>query len=448
MEFKAFKECVVARCQELGIAEYELYYTAGESTTVGVFQQSVSEFTAAVEGGVCLRCIVDGKMGYASTESLSREQAAALVDRAADNASVLESEEAVFLCQGGQVYEKLDREPIAMPATEALVATALETQKKLYAADPAVIDGCQTEVLAQRTELAIFNSKGLDLYYENTMSGVVAVAVVSDGREMSNDFQIKLGSLDAIDTDALTKKAAAGAKLKLGGEVAPTGNYPVVFHPEAMSSLLSVYSSVFSSEAAQKGLSKLAGKEGQVIAAPCVTLVDDPFHKDNPMPMCFDAEGSPTAKKCVVEKGVFQTLLYNLKTAAVAGKKTTGNASKAGYDAPVAVRPFTMYLEGGDMSEEALLRQADEGVYITELSGLHAGANPISGDFSLQSAGFMIRGGKKAEYVKSFTVAGNFYELLKNIEALADNVTLPNPMGTTTFGAPSVLVKGLSVAGK
>jgi PmbA protein len=107
-----------------------------------------------------------------------------------------------------------------------------------------------------------------------------------------------------------------------------------------------------------------------------------------------------------------------------------------------------MYLENGDLTEEELLQKAGNGVYITDLSGLHAGADAISGDFSLQSAGFMIRDGKKAEYVKSFTVAGNFYDLLKNITALANNCHLPMAMGMTAFGAPSVLVDGLSVAGK
>jgi PmbA protein len=324
----------------------------------------------------------------------------------------------------------------------------LATQEKLYAADPAVIDGCQTQGIVESSQIAIYNSKGLDLQYEMNVSGLIAVGVVSNGKEMSNDYQIKLGKLSEIDTDAMVKKAVDGAKIKLGGEPAPTGQYPVIFDSEAMCSLLRVYASVFSSEAAQKGLSRFATMEGEVVAAPIVTLVDDPFHPENPMPMNFDAEGSPTHKKCVIENGKLNTLLYNLKTAAVAGKKTTGNASKAGYDAAVAVRPFTMYLENGSLTEEELLAKAGNGVYITDLSGLHAGANPISGDFSLQSAGFMIRDGKKCEYVKSFTVAGNFYDLLKNITALANNCHLPNAMGSTAFGAPSVLVDGLSVAGK
>ena len=448
MNFNAFKELVIAECAAQGITEYELYYQAGSSVSVDAFQHGINEFSASESGGVCFRCIVGGKMGYASTEDLSPEQAKAVVAKAADSASVLESEEAVFLGEGGQVYEPLEITPYALPTTEELIAAVLATQEKIYAADSAVVDGCQTQGISEVSEIAIYNSKGLDLHYRNNAAGLIAVGVVSDGKEMSNDYQIKLGKLDEIDTDKLVRKAVDGAKIKLGGDVAPTGQYPVVFDPEAMSSLLTVFSSVFSSEAAQKGLSRLGDQEGQPIAAPIVTLVDDPFHPQNPEPINFDAEGSPTHRKNVIENGVLTTLLYNLKTAAVAGKKTTGNASKGGYDAPVAIRPFSMYLAGGELTEEELLEKAGEGVYINSLSGLHAGANAISGDFSLQSAGFMIRGGKKAEYVKSFTVAGNFYDMLKQITALANNVELPNAMGMTAFGSPSVLVEGLSVAGK
>lgn len=448
MTFQEFKQLVIAHCQQMGVSEYELYYQAGASTSVETFQHSVNEFSSSYSGGVCFRCIVNGKMGYASTEELSAEQSKAVVQKAVDNAVNLEAEEAVFLGEGGQTYEPLEDKSYPLPTTEALIAKVLETTEKLYAADPMAVDGCQTQGIIETSEVAIYNSKGLDLRQSSSAAGLVVVGVVSDGKEMANDYQIKLGQLDKIDTDVLVKKAIDNAKEQLGGEVAPTGQYPVIFNPEAMCSLLGVYSGIFNSEAAQKGLSKLSGKEGEVIAASCVTLVDDPFHKENPEPMNFDAEGSPTHRKAVIDKGVLNTLLYNLKTAAVAGKKTTGNASKAGYDAAVGIRPFTMYLEGGELTEEQLLEKAGNGVYITDLSGLHAGADPISGDFSLQSAGYMIENGKKTRYVKSFTVAGNFYDLLKNIVALANNSHLPRAMGSTAFGAPSTLVDGLSVAGK
>lgn len=448
MDYQSFKNAVIAQAEALGITEYELYYESGSDTSVGAFMHEINEFSSSQGGGVCFRCIVNGRMGYASTQALNEAEARDIVEQAAANAVVLEADEQVFLCEGGKEYEPLNVTPYALPTVEELIAKTLETQEKLYAADPAVIDGCQTQGISEHSEIAIYNSKGLDLHWENNAAGLIAVAVVSDGQEMADAYEIKLGELSGLDNDKMTAKAVADAKRKLGGEAPATGVYPVVFDPDAMSSLLGVFSSVFSSENTQKGLSRLVDQEGQVIAAQCVTLVDDPFHKDSRAQMNFDGEGCPTHKKNVIENGRLNTLLYNMKTAAVAGRETTGNAGKAGYDGAVNVRPFAMYLAAGGYTEEELLAKAGSGVLITSLQGLHAGANPISGDFSLQSAGFLIRDGKKGEYVKSFTVAGNFYDLLKNITALSDKVTLPSPFGLTTFGSPYVLVENLSIAGK
>lgn len=448
MEFKAFKEAVVKAAAELGIKEYELYYSASEGTSVDTFKDEINEFSSSVNGGACFRCIVDGKMGYASTEELSDEQAVSVVKRAADNARVLENNDKQFLVSGGEEYEPLELKSCILPTTEEMIKTALEGQKALYAADPAVIDGTSTGVQIAKEITNIFNSNGLDLSYENSMAVFFAAPVVTDGKEMSNEFDFKIGDLSELDLKAVAEKTVKDAKDMLGADVAPTGNYPVVFSPKAMTSLMGVYSGIFNSENAQKGLSRLLGKEGEKIAADIVTIVDDPFYKGSSMPINFDAEGSPTHCKSVVENGVLKTLLYNLKTANIAGVKTTGNASKAGYSSSVGIRPFTFYIAPGDISEEDLLKKAGNGVYITGLGGLHAGANPISGDFSLQSSGFMIEDGKKTKAVKSFTVSGNFYSLLNQITALSNEVVLPRPFGITSFGSPTVLVEGLTVAGK
>ena len=445
MNYQEFKNSIIARCEALGVADYELYYQTAESTSVSAFQQEINQFSASLEGGVCFRCIRDGKMGYASTEHLSGKTAAKLVERALDNASSLEAEEPVFLGEGGKTYARLPASNVCMPHTDDLVNKVLSTQKQLYAADPAVIDGCTTQGVAEKSEIAIFNSRGLDLHDETTLVGLVVAAVVSDGGEMANDYQIRLGNLEDIDTEALTRKAAKEALAKLGGEPAPTGKYPVVFDPEAMSDLLSTFCSVFSAENARKGLSRLSGKEGEGIASPAVTLVDDPAYPGSFLQRSFDAEGSPAFRKNIIEGGRLNTLLYDLKNAALAGKETTGNASKGNYDSPIGIQPFTLYLAAGEDTEEALLKKAGNGVYINSLGGLHAGANPVSGDFSLQSAGFLIENGKKTSRVKSFTVAGNFYELLKNIDCAANNLEFP---GMGTVGSPSVLVQGLSIAGK
>lgn len=446
MKYNAFKEAVVAAARERGIAEYELYYNAGEEVSVGVFKHEINEFSSYADGGVCFRCIVDGKMGYASTEELSEEQAASLVARAVDNAGTLETEEREYLAPGGLEYESLDLVPYALPTTEGLINTALKGERAVYDADSAVIDGSSAGAGSGTFKIAICNSNGLDLTYENATASYYAVSVVSNGKEMSDAFEVYVGSFEKLDVEKIAGKATEKALSMLDADVAPTGAYPVVFAPEAMSSLLETFSGIFSAENAQRGLSRLGGKEGEAIASDIVTLVDDPFHPESAMPINFDGEGSPTHKKNVIENGTFKTLLYNLKTAATAGVETTGNAARS-YNSTVGIRPFSMYIAPGDQTEEQILGEVGDGVYVTSLGGLHAGANVISGDFSLQSSGYMIEDGKKGRAVKSFTVAGNFYTLLKKITAVGSELELRS-RGITSFSSPCVCVDGLTVAGK
>lgn len=448
MNFNNFKEAVIAAAKEQGIDEYELYYRVSESTNVETFKHEIKEFSNSLDGGVCFRCIVDGKMGYASTEELSAEQAVSIVRRAADNAKILETNDKVFLGKGGESYEPLELTPYDLPTVQEMTDAALKGDKLLYDEDSAVTDGSAAAVSSGKECIAIYNSNGLDLNYENNVTLYIAAPVVTDGTEMTNSFDVKAGPLSELEIEKVVSKSVADAKSKLGADVAPTGAYPVVFSPDAMTSLLATFSGVFSSEKTQKGLSRLAGREGEKIASDIVTLVDDPFYKDSTMPINFDAEGSPTHTKNIIENGVLKTLLYNLKTADAAGKKSTGNASKASYNSKVDISPFTMYIAEGELTEEELLKKAGNGVYISFLGGLHAGANPITGDFSLQSGGYMIENGVKTSAVKSFTVAGNFYGLLNQITALSNKVELPGFGGMTAYGSPVVLVEGLTIAGK
>lgn len=448
MDFNAFKSAVAEAAKELGVTDYELYYTSGESTEVEGFGHEINDFTSSVDGGVSLRCAVGGRFGYASTEALAPSQARALVLRAMDNAGTLETEESALLVEGGQVYEEHEAPSYPLPDAAELKRTVLELQEKLLSADPMVLGNSQSFASSGRETVAIFNSRGLDVSFTAGMSSIGVAPIVGDGSEMSNDFEIKVGYFASIDVDEMVKKAVGRAKDKLGGGAPSSGAMPVVFSPEAMSALLGTFSPAFSSEAAQKGLSPLAKLEGQKIAGENITLVDDPFYKERTMPIPFDAEGSPAHRKNIIDAGKLVTLLYNMETAAKAGRSTTGNAAKAGYASKVGVMPFTMYLEPGTLSEEELLQKAGNGVYINMLGGLHAGANVISGDFSLQSGGFLIEDGKKTAPVKSFTVAGNFFELLKNITDVGANLELHRPAGITNFASPSVLAAGLSVAGK
>ena len=415
MEFNEFKALVTAAAQRAGIGDYELYYEAEESTDVSMFNGEIDSFTSALSGGAAFRCIVGGHMGTANTQELSESQAESLVHRAYDNALTLEKD---------------------LAANEAL---KLSHEK--------ITDRCSTEAVTQKLRTSLFNSNGVDLSWEAGVDLLVMSAVVADGEEVNDDYDVKAGDPAKLDLQAMANKTAAKAAAKLGAKAAPTGAYPVIFSGEAMSSLLSTFSSAFSAENARKGLSALKDKEGEVIAAPLVTIIDDPFYPGNALHRNFDGEGSPVFRKEVIDRGVLKTLLYDLSTAHAAGKETTGNASRLSYDSSVSIQPYTFLLSPGELTEEELLAECGDGVWIDFLGGLHAGANPISGDFSLQSGGFIVEKGRKTRPVSSFTVSGNFFELLKNVRALSDKAEIPNAFRLTAYASPAVLVDGLTVSG-
>ena len=447
MEFQDFKIIVSDAAKKAGIGDYELYYVSREESEVSLFNGEPTDFTASLSGGVAFRCIVGGHMGSAYTQELSPEQAESLVRRAKDNALTLEKEAEVFFAEGGAAYPEC--RPAAMPVLtpDELMNAALAANEALKGSHEKITDRCSTQAVTLQTQTSLMNSRGVDLTWTNAVDAVILSAVVSDGFEDNDDYAIKAGDPAALDLKKIAKETATRAAAKLGAGVAPTGVYPVIFAPEAMYSLLLTFVSAFSAENARKGLSALQGKEGQIIASPAVTLSDDPFYPENVYPRPFDGEGSPTARKDLIAGGVLKTLLYDLSTAHAAGKQTTGNASRSGYDSPVSIQPYTLVLAPGKLTEEELLAKCGNGVWIDSLGGTHAGANPISGDFSLQSSGFMVENGRKAAAVRSFTVSGNFFDLLKSITDLSDKAVMPR-VGLPTVASPAVLVKALTISGK
>lgn len=444
MTYQEFKEAVISYAVEQKIAEYELYYTESESTSVETFKDEVNQYSTEVKLGLCFRCLVDGKEGYASTENLTEEEAKSIVERALENAKSIESEEQSFIHKRGDTYAEPEESALVMPTGAQLVEAALRLQKEMYACDERVADGTQSYMVCGDEKYALCNSNGLDLVDEVRIVSCMGYAIVKDGDEMFNGSKDKRGNLQAIDFEAMAKEAVDEAISTIGAGSVPSGKYNIVFSNKMMAALLATFSSVFSAENAQKGMSLLAGKEGEKIAADIITIVDDPRYKDSMIKRTFDGEGVATYAKNVVEKGDLTTLLHNLKTAANAGVKSTGNASKASYAAVVGVSPFTFYIQPMEGTREDLFELAGDGIYVTELAGLHAGANAITGEFSLAATGFVIEEGKKGAPIKNFTVSGNFFELLKGIEKLGGDLEFQRGK----FGSPSVLVRDIAVAGK
>ena len=446
MLFEQMKNALIAAATEAGIAQYEIYYQVGESISAETLKDDISAFASSVSGGICFRCIVNGKMGYASSELLTEDAMGELVKNAVANAACIDNDDEVFIFEGSPEYAKIEAGEVKLTDAVTIRDTALRLQKETYAQSDKVTDGTQSVAMSSVNEVRLYNSHGLSLSNRTGMSGAYAAAVVRDGEEAQEAFEFAVGETFE-DVKHTSAKAVSEALGKMGASVAPSGKYNIVFDGKQFRSFLSVFSSAFSAKNAQLGLSLLAGKEGEQIAASFVNIVDDPMREGSPVKTPFDGEGVATARRAVVENGVLKTMLYDLTTAKKAGVASTGNGQKGSYAAPVSIAPYNFGLMAGDCDLDTLLSKAGEGIYITECKGFHAGANAITGDFSIESAGFMIRDGKLAEPVKSFTVAGNFFQLIKDIDTLGNEVRWGIP-GRTVFGAPDVLVRDMSVAGK
>ena len=447
MNFDVLKNTLVAALSEIGITEYEIYYMSDESTSVDTLNKEVNSFSSSSSGGLCLRVAVDGKMGYASTELMTETEMKELPLRAKANAYATEKPDTVGIFAGSPSYEELKMPKIELLSAAELKAYAIKTGEALFAKDPAVKEGTSSSAVSAGTTVRLFNSHGVDLSLECGANLLVGEAVVCVDGENQVDYSFKSLEGDQTVTEVVDE-AVSEALAKIGAGSVPSGKYNVVFSGDKMRSLLSVFSNAFSAKAVIDGMSRLKGLEGEKIASDIVTITDDPQREGNAVGTNFDAEGVATHRKSVVDAGVLKTFLHNRETALAMGKETTANASKAGYSSPIGVRPYSFAIEPGDKTQDELFALAGDGIFITEINGLHAGANPVSGDFSLQSAGFMIRGGKKCEAVKSFTIAGNFFDLLKNIAALGNKLERGVTTGFTGFCSPDVFVPDMIIAGK
>lgn len=448
MNYQEFKAAVVEAAKARDIKDYELYYSQSRDTSVSVYQTEVKDYSTDSTMGVCFRCIVDGRLGYASTENMTGEEAVSVVERAVDNASSIESGEPVFIHGKGDVYGAYEKKEMKEYTGKELIDFARKLQSEVYGADSRVKDGTESAAGFGHSECALYNSNGLDLSNSADYSYAYAMAIVAEGEEMYDGFEMVIGDMGEFDAKKVADKAVEEAVSAIGYSGVESGRYDIVFSGQVMSSLLATFSSVFSAESVQKGMSLLKDKEGTQIAADIVTLTDDPMYECALVKHPFDDEGAATYKKNVIEGGKLNTLLHNLKTAAKAGVKTTGNAHKGSYAAPVGIGYYSFYINPVKGTKEELMEQAGEGIYLTDVTGLHAGANPITGDFSLSSSGFRIEKGKKAGPIRNFTVSGNFYELLKNITAVGTDLEFRKGVLGSRTGSPSVLVPQVTVAGK
>lgn len=446
MKFSEIKEVLFRAARAAGLTDYDVYFRMASDASAEALNRELSSCSFGTKGGVSFRCAVNGRIGAASTQLLEEKELEALVSRAIANADVIDADEEPIFFEGSGdgAYRTVTVSAPELPDASVLRRAVMDLQDQLYGASELMTDGTTSSAGAATVQISLANSKGLDLSHKAGMCYTYAEAIINDGKEPS----FGAAFAPTLDTDSdIASKATDEALARLGAGGVKTGTYNVIFAAKQVRSLLGTFAGIFSGKNALLGLSLLAGKEGQSVASPMLTVVDDPFYAENTMQMPFDAEGVATKEKNLIENGVLKTLLYDLTYAKKAGKKPTGNAARGSIADPVSISPYCLRVAAGEDTPETLREKLGDGLYINDLKGLHAGADAVTGDFSIESAGFLVENGKLTRPVHSFTVAGNFFELLKAVTGVANNVEmgLPSVSGTA---APDLMIQGLSVAGE
>ena len=444
MTIKEFQEKLLADAMDAGFKEAEVYYERSESFRCTIFEGEIDSYETSEEGGLGLRGLYNGKMGYAYTEKIEEASIPFLIDSAKANADVLDEDDGSDIFEGSENYatHNFFSEELTQVSIPDKIALIKSIEKKTLNYDPRITTLNYCVIQDFSTDRDMSNNKGLSLNEKKNGLVVFVSAVVKDGDEKKTGSVVKMTrDYESINADEIAKEVAEEALSNLGEQSIPTRKYPIIMRHDAARSLLSTFTPIFSAENTQKDQSLLKGKVGTVIGSSAFTLIDDPFHPGSVGGANFDGEGVATEKRTIVAEGTLQTLFHNRKTAKKDCVETTGHAHKSSYKGTLSVAPINLYIAPGKKSKDELIASVDEGVFITGLAGLHSGVSTISGDFSVAATGFHIKDGKVSSSVKQMTIAGNYFDYMKSIEEVGSDLEF-SPGG---YGSPSLLVKELSV---
>ena len=414
MIFKKF----FALAKENGINECEVNTSKTTSFSFSLFKGELTSYNIDSSVAVSARGIFNGKMGCGATEKDDSSANLFLINAIKETASLNESDDPAIIFEGAKTYKRRNM------YSKKLASWSVDDKLKLYT------DG----------ERILANSYGLNLKDKSNYFFITASIVIKDGDEIKSNYKIFFDSdPDKFNIDTFVNELVKEGIEKLHGESIKAGKYKAVFSRECVASLVGALLSNVSSEQVQKHSSKFEGKLNEKVLSEKLTIYEKPYLR-NFFYSYFDDEGFPTQDKVIFDKGVLKTFFYNLVTAKKDGVESTGNASRSGNK--VGISFSNIVVKPGRSPLEQLFKNIKNGVYVTDITGLHAGLDSTSGDFSLQAEGFHVKDGKKDTPLTLFTVSGNLFELFNNIIAIGNDSKLMLSSITT----PSIAFKNLKIS--
>ena len=429
--------------KEKGVEEIELSFSTSSELSFSLFHGEVDSYTSSNSSSYVIRGIYNGKLGSVTSDVYSNDLAEFFVNKIIENAKFVENDDPVFIFKGSEKYKKINtfNKTLGEVSADKKLALLHELEEKVKNGDPRIVEVEGVEYEESFSSSTIINSHGLKLSQKNNYFVIYGSALAKEGEQAKSSFEYVLDNdLSKLDIDKLASEVVRKAVAQLGGEPCQSGTYRAVLSPEVVKNFLGAYISSAYAEDVQKNSSLFIGRLGQKVASSRVTVEDKPLAK-TVFARYFDDEGVATYNKAIIKNGILQTYLYNLTTAAKEGVQSTGNGSGAG--SKVGTSEWYLEMKPGKKSQEELFQEVGNGVYITNVMGLHAGLNPRSGNFSLQSTGFRIENGKLGQGLDIITINGNLVDLFNDIQLVGND--LKESIGSKV---PSVIIKKIGVSGK
>ena len=429
-----------------GAYQAEVALHSGEAFETRVRGSEIDFVKQSREQGLSVRVFVGGRGGLSSAATRSSDLARDVVARTAADAVALARATVPDVCaglaDGGfateipdlELFEPRDR-PFE-PGTRISAARAMESAA--HAVDPRIADSEGSQAASSFGEVLFGNSAGFVGGYASARHSLVAESLARAGKGMQRDaWYSSARRWDALESaDSVGRRAAERALRRLGARRVPTCEVPVIFDPLTAPSLLRQLAGCASGYAVYRGATFLAGKLGLRVASPAVTIVDDARLPRGLGSRPFDGEGLPTRRNVLVDRGRLASYVLDTYSARKLGLRSTANAVRGG-----GASTANLWLEPGAKTPEEIIAETKRGLYVTELIG--QGFNPITGDYSRGAAGIWIENGELAFPVEEVTIAANFAQMLRDIDAIGNDLVW---LGATA--APTLRIARMTVAGE
>lgn len=432
-----------------GASDAEAYLSEESGREVRVHGGEVESLTAATKRGIGIRAWIGNRVGYAYDTDLSEAGLARLAARAAEVAALADEDEFAEPphADADPVAElELSDPSIGQWPTADVAGLALGVERAALEADPRVA-GVEQAVYADSAErVAISSSTGIAGEYESSACYAYAqtLAEGEGGRETGLGFGLGRGPV-ALDPAAIGREGAERAVAMIGSRKPESRSCPVLLDPTVAASFVGIAGAGLGAGAVQRGRSPFAGLLGSEVAGTALVLHDDGLDPDGSASSPVDGEGVPRRRTALIEDGKLRTYLFDTYTAHRGEAVSTGSARRGGYRSQPSVGASNLIVAPGDRGFPELLRDAGEGVFVTDVAGLHSGVNPVSGAFSVGASGRAIRGGELAEPLREFTIAGDLIAMLKAVRAVGAAARWI-PFGGSV-STPPLLIGEMTVAG-